>query len=466
MTPDRTLVDSVRAHLEAPSWEGSAEGTVAVVASVLGRMDRSVVVESTGYFNHTFIPDLILRWEKRSKERRVFLRLDAGRQNLLSALDSRAVDESVIVGLEDPPEEEWGDELGDLAASRETMVVDLPGVSGLQPQGGDFDDVVPSSMLRGGLGTVQLEQASELQASGHRFFRAASVVDAESISAPAQRISMNLSAVEHERLVGLGRVLWQARGGSPQDFPIQTTLSSIDSMGLRLLLETSPEQTSAFWRAIGQSSDPDLVYGLALGHSSNLHAFVNANADRIRCKALVVAEGELHGSESLEWSSHPGTIALTGRDFVAYIAQSVETVRHLAREHTMPTTRAVGERLASRIVESVTTETQDGTRWMVENENGLEEHERVEFLDWEGGHRGLVTSIALRVAGTHVDCRFPVLESSARTTALLPVSSLVQAVLPVLWHLDEGDAHSLEGMYQELERLAVEERASGQLSFD
>src|SRR5262245_12067356 len=66
---------------EALAIDGTTESATAVkraVARSLSAVDPGVTIETTDYFNHSFAPDLVLRWERpgQHEERFVFLRFN------------------------------------------------------------------------------------------------------------------------------------------------------------------------------------------------------------------------------------------------------------------------------------------------------------------------------------------------------------------------------------------------------
>jgi len=52
--------------------------------------------------------------------------------------------------------------------------------------------------------------------------------------------------------MNFGRIVWEATGGDPSQFPIRTALSGVDDTGLRFLLDEAPSDDPEFWRSVGR----------------------------------------------------------------------------------------------------------------------------------------------------------------------------------------------------------------------
>ena len=70
----------------------------AVIAQLLASDDR-VKVETTEYFNHTYAPDLILRWNTGRPDRRVYLRTNTNPVYLLEDVDVVSANHPILIPL-------------------------------------------------------------------------------------------------------------------------------------------------------------------------------------------------------------------------------------------------------------------------------------------------------------------------------------------------------------------------------
>src|SRR5438067_378589 len=72
-----TLQDALLEALERPARADAQEAVHTIVINELRRVAPQARIRKTDYFNHSFVPDLVLEWKEdsRESERTVFLRL-------------------------------------------------------------------------------------------------------------------------------------------------------------------------------------------------------------------------------------------------------------------------------------------------------------------------------------------------------------------------------------------------------
>jgi hypothetical protein len=96
-----------RRALEAASEQRDAGGRISVikraVTNEIRAADPSVSIIFTDYFNHSFAPDMVLRWPTENRERLLFVRPSASMNWLLGGLQFVASHRSLVFTLEDLP---------------------------------------------------------------------------------------------------------------------------------------------------------------------------------------------------------------------------------------------------------------------------------------------------------------------------------------------------------------------------
>ena len=69
-----TFVEVLNAAKDTKDAEAYVSRVKHAVVDELSSLDSSAVVDDTGYFNHSAIPDLVLPWPKEKATRAIFLR--------------------------------------------------------------------------------------------------------------------------------------------------------------------------------------------------------------------------------------------------------------------------------------------------------------------------------------------------------------------------------------------------------
>ncbi|HEV2360484.1 MAG TPA: hypothetical protein VGS21_02160, partial [Acidimicrobiales bacterium] len=70
------LTDAVRSALDTQDLLGAADGVKQLVCDELARVDPTAAIRRTEYFNHSYVPDVVVVWPSRPP-REVFLRFMA-----------------------------------------------------------------------------------------------------------------------------------------------------------------------------------------------------------------------------------------------------------------------------------------------------------------------------------------------------------------------------------------------------
>jgi hypothetical protein len=98
-----TLVSELNAALERPSTADVTATVHELVANALSRLDPRLEITTTDYFNHSFVPDLVLRWNHSEvpRERYVHLRFSVLAEPFEQDLDMLGDASPMFIGMTD-----------------------------------------------------------------------------------------------------------------------------------------------------------------------------------------------------------------------------------------------------------------------------------------------------------------------------------------------------------------------------
>jgi hypothetical protein len=435
--------------LGLPGWTESVTSVKTVVRNAIQGMDRTATIEDTGYFNHSFVPDFRLSWASGSQPRDVYLRMDTSEAFLLGDLKYLRPDRPLLLGLATlETEEPMAPALQDVGGG--VMLTEPAAIERLSDarQGAEFGQVVPGALLRGGHGLVDESTASSLSTAASRFFGSARMHEVEPIASAIPVLERHLNESQGERVIRLGRILWEATGGEPTRFPGATDLGGVDDDGLAIILEEASTQDSSFWREVGRSVSLERLLALPIRSGGNFEALVRANADRLFARCLLVRAGALtlaYGGPA--WSNESGGLVLRGADFTAYISPTRKNLHvdpDSARSLDLPSFR---ERTADEVVERVEVVDEAGKRVHIEDANAINTKTDA-VLASVGVLPGMrVASVGLAVSGRSLRCDFESRTATTHTSASLDVTTLLRHALPILWDLtDPADQAEIDGL--------------------
>ncbi|MFB8893583.1 hypothetical protein [Microbacterium plantarum] len=177
-------VVEARGHLDP---DAQASTIKKAVAEQMLELDPGIKIQSTGYFNHSYIPDLVAVWREAGKkhERRVFIR--GSMRSVLAAddLDALADQDPLVLGLAEENRKTWKSVKARIPKAGRILATDLSAATEMsrRPQKDGTDttrlpDLVRSNIVRGGRGVldqsaarrvVEVEDAGNPAAALERF---------------------------------------------------------------------------------------------------------------------------------------------------------------------------------------------------------------------------------------------------------------------------------------------------------
>jgi hypothetical protein len=331
-----------------------------VVARELARLDPGVAIEATPYFNHTFVPDLILRWgkDKHEVQRDVYLRLSVSSPSFQQQVSRLGVTGAIFLSVFDEQElpEGWVPESARPSAS--PLITQAVAVERLD---GDIAEdsrtrVATRELIRDGHGTIDAPRAS---AFGGDYRAALRAID--SLSAVSEGSEIEAAGSVEQTLVTLQRYLgetglmeleqtlhslWIRNGGDPERFPGKegwdpARLSKEALQRILLdLLESGQEFADDVWRRLaGHISAEDI--GGVLGRP-----IYGASFNRMATALLphwttqwvwADVRGDSLLEESMAWFISDGILGLDLGDVLLHFADDGRHFKDKPRDFALPT---------------------------------------------------------------------------------------------------------------------------------
>lgn len=346
----------IRSHLGQTFDDVSPRETIQQikthVIAGLEALDSSARVHNTDYFNHTFAPDLVMRWGDQ-RERFVYVRLTDNPGAVLSDLE-RVGDQHPILFQVAPgaPAIEGVQAVENAARERSTLITDAGGVSQLA-DARRSDAVVAlltSSIAEYGRGVVDAPRAADATTAVISGFAGAREVSSDAVVSAVRMIDQLLEEPASARLHRLLQAVWIGSGGRSDLFPARVEVApELDDDALSFLVGQQEIADLEFWRRVSSGIDLEKIGRLTAANPINLSWLIRANIDRLRARVCHVIDAPLGFDEldveSPQWTVHRRHLALRTHEFFAYVAELTE---HLAELPGTPTDGLSMEELRSR----------------------------------------------------------------------------------------------------------------------
>jgi hypothetical protein len=449
--------------------DGTTESATAVKRAVirsLRSVDRRVSVEATDYFNHSYAPDLVLKWPHlpARPERQVFLRFNEKPGWIADDLALIGRRHPVVYGLAPT---EWlvdADELTQRSVATETLVTDPAGVDQLAAQPEGIEGLVGRTMIRGGQGIIDRSRAAWVTSTIAAGFEGAKSADLDTTHLATDAATEFLRPAESSLVVGFLQAMWVGAGGETNDFPVPSSqVNDPGNEGLAFLINQDEIADEAFWRSLGISLSLERLIQLGVdGAPTNLQHLVRANLDRLWARACRVKREQPRLGESggLRWRIEARLLALSGNDFIAYFGARSKQLKRIK-----PDTGAVSisvQELRRRAVALAAVvdnlELTNGERlltWASADQTDVSADERIDTIAETLGTATL-RKATIYVGERNLDLDFPTATISARTQGQPPLADIVREALPLLWAMTDEERDELREMSAVDERQQLE----------
>jgi hypothetical protein len=278
--------------------------------------DATVTVEVTDHFNHSFVPDMLLRWPGVPEKRQVFLRTGFDLPDLMADVELLAKEKPILVPLSGVQgsrgEAELPDVLGVRSAEHSTLITDPEGLQAF----GDVRRERPvislfsHALLQGGRGVLSSEQAQEVSEVVGEGFDGAQRANFEATDSAVRATEVLLDSQRASQMNRLLHAVWVGSGAPGTAFPgASGVTATLDAEALRFVLSLDIPDND-FWRRLGSGITTGRLCELVeAAPSDNFQRLLAGNAHRLQAKACRVT-ATASPSAAPRWSVASGALVL------------------------------------------------------------------------------------------------------------------------------------------------------------
>lgn len=435
------------------------------VTSEIRAADPSVSVTFTDYFNHTLVPDLVLRWPTENRERMVYVRPNPSDRWLLDGLDYVSAHKPLVFTLEDlaPATSTALDKnrqaLTRKALTTDTWITDPSGVAAVSSVRGRqaYLGLLSQALVRGGRGVSGGGEIADLATKTEAGFTASRQLAELDTRQAVQAIEGSLDAEQAGRLTRVLRAIWEGHGGAAARFPTAATVGQLNDDDLSYLLSAVEEASGEFWWRIGRTiTTAQLGRVRVEDPSANVQALVRANLEHLQARGVRVVDEPFRLGESDEvprWMVAKGCLALRGLNWTAYVAARRTEELPPPDEARVPDLPALKRRASAggaaitqvqlgRDDRAITYESKDGTD--VLDDPGLQQAAA------DLGITSVEKAVAALEGARSVGIDFAQKSAIGPTNAVFALGSLLRSALPLISELEFDEIASLQAALKPL----------------
>ncbi|MET9812424.1 hypothetical protein [Streptomyces sp. NPDC006355] len=453
VTPVAPEIDSALDH---PDPRQAVERVKDVVQRRLLDVYPTARIMRTDFFNHTYVPDLLMTWSSgtRKSERRVYLRASSDPGLLASDVQLfEREQQPLMVPLAHLGSGPSREQLETVAEEHHTLVLDPSGLGALPtrtptrtPTALASDAIVEGG--RGIMGERQVERFLQTVGSG---VEAAREGQADPTRLALSEVSRHTVPDVSRRMATLMAAMWQGSGRSLSEFPSNVPhQSSLDETSLSLLLSSAEITDEAFWRRIRPLVDAKTLLRTDITDTPNLQWLMRSAVQAWKGHVCMVVDREASGAgNGWRWLIDHGHLGLRGPGFVAFLASSRKDL-DAPEEYAAPLLAEVRDR-AARFAIPLTSIRMLMTNRSIGYDAPGEDVTHDPQLDGIsaalGQEEGVVEAQALTTSRIPLRCNFVSRTASPPgARALVPYAELLGTTLRLVLGLDAGDAAQLESL--------------------
>nr|BFD92103.1 hypothetical protein KitaXyl93_34630 [Kitasatospora sp. Xyl93] len=454
-------MDDFEAFIYNLTSENPSQNVASIKNAVISRLEASdsdVTVESTDYFNHTYAPDLVLRWHGDHSIRPVFLRTSDNPEYIREDVSVIANQRPIIMPLTVLRDSQNAEALKVESAQASTLVATPSTISTFADTQGDKPvlGLLSKAVLQGGRGFVDQDRARSATATVDAGFTAAQHAEVKSTRDALTTAEDLLDATRAGILTRLLHAVWLGSGAPASTFPGAGGIAtSLDAAGLKLLLDVVTSSDAEFWRRIGAGLTLERLCEIdASQESENLQHLVNSNLDRFRAKSLQLSDvttSPVAAPEALRWFLHSGMLGLKDESFVSHFSPG--PVSSLGSSTGSPSRQVRLRELVDRAalarvtIDELVIEAENGRRleYRLPANTYIWDDPVLEEFSLALGKGSFVTSATVPLEGRtrHLKCDLQKHSAAGRTAAKFTLRELLNYALPVLGDLSPATNRKL-----------------------
>ncbi|MET3637428.1 hypothetical protein [Curtobacterium oceanosedimentum] len=438
--------------------------------------DPGLDFRTTGYFNHTYVPDVVIRWPGQSEERQVFLRASDNEAYLREDIGLLNDKYSIFVPLNGLLAREDTDDvsgsadalLQEASVSAHALVTGPASIRALSvaaPQSERINSLSARAVLQGGAGVISPNFASSFNAAVAEGFRGA-LVGNEDATREALRLSIDvLDSARTAQLAELLQAAWVGGGQVSTDFPgLGLAGSPLEPQALLLLLDTVSFDDDEFWQRLSRNLEFKHFAGLTVsGENQGFQQLMRAAAPRLKAKAArTVGLRETEESQGVIWALNAGILSLDiGRARVDFAPRSVEEFKASGIDAS-PTVSSFVKRAVNaeiNVLRVVLSNEDRSLEYASEDGTSVVNDERIQNIadEFDGS---VVSRAVVGAEGRDLGINLETSTGFGRTRSVFYVSSLVRSLVPLIADLNEQERGQLVDVF-DLDTIAGEDASSG-----
>lgn len=451
------------------------------VISNIRASDAAVEIESTDYFNHTYAPDLVLRWDKGKEERQVYLRTSGNPKYLREDVAVVSERKPILMPLAPLHNPDQVEELERESASSSTLIADPASLYAFSAERRERPvlGLLSRAVLQGGRGIVDEARARTTSDAVGSGFVAAQQAEVESTREAVVAAESLLDPAYAGQLTRLLHAVWLGSGAPATSFPGATGITAeLDAVGLKLLLDIAVTDDDEFWRRIGSGITLERICEVEVGvESDNFQRLMGSNLDHLRAKSCRISDVPTQADlgTAPRWFAHAGIVgyttdryralfsvgAISSMDFMEDIEDgTVELAELLDRASD------AGINISELMLESISGGRID---YKAPPNSDISRDDLLQDLSSALSNRSAVLSVVIPIAGgsRHLTCDLTKRAASGRTVAKFYLSEFLQSAVPILRSLRPSERnHLFELSFQSEEMPPVRLRTQDESADD
>lgn len=429
--------------------------------------DLGVDIQRTGYFNHTYAPDLVLRWSNQKDERHVFLRASDNESYLREDIHLLQDRNPIFVPLHGLGEFDASlsgssgfdhgvpQDLQETSVSAHALITQPESIRALgesAAQAPRLKTLTARAVLQGGAGVVTPEFARSFGDTIAGGFRGALLGDSEATS---DALRLTVSVLDHQRTAQLTELLqaaWVGGGQVGSSFPgVGFPSSALEPDALLLLLDTVSVDDADFWDRLARNLEFKHFSGLTIAsQNEGFQQLMRAAAPRLKAKAaravgVEATENPVHAV----WSLNDGILTLgLGRARMDFAARSVTDLVPVGYESS-PSVRSFVKRAKaaqSHVLRVVLSNGDRSLEYVSEDGTSVVNDARIQNIA-EGFDGSIVSRAVLTAEGRDLGINFETSTGSGHTRSIFYISTLAQSLLPLVLDLNRHEEDALQNLF-------------------
>jgi hypothetical protein len=430
--------------------------------------DANVGWHTTGYFNHTYVPDIVLRWENQKEERHVFLRASDNQSYLREDIDLLSEKDPIFVPLHGLERRALGDgdaaqgsveagALQEASVSAHALITQPESIRALgqtTPQAERINALTARALLQGGAGVVTPDFASSFNEVVAGGFRGALVGD-EAATSDALRLTFDVLDTERTaQLAELLQAAWIGGGQVSSSFPgLGFPGSPLEPEALLLLLDTVSVDDADFWQRLARNLQMKHFAGITIAaQHDGFQQLMRAAAPRLKAKAArTVGVDASENTNEAVWALNKGVLSLgLGRARVDFAASSVKDFGVEGYEAT-PSVHSFVKRAKDADLNVLRVVLSNGDRsleYVSKDGTSVVDDARIQDIanDFDGS---TVARAVVAAEGRDLGINLESSTGSGHTRSIFHVSTLAQSLLPLVLELNTQEQDELQAIFAE-----------------